>query len=394
VNVVDVLLVLAGVSFALSGFRQGLIVGVSSFFGFLAGGVAGMLLVPSLLRGWDPGVPQVLVAVCVVVALATLGQVLLGYVAARIRGRLTWRPARLLDSTAGGLVSLAAVLVVAWFVAAALRQAPLPTLSREIAGSRVLAAVDDAMPDQAGGLFRSFRRVLGDSGFPQVFGGLSPERIAPVDPPDPGVAGRPGIRAAAASVVRVDGDARECGRTVEGSGFVYAPRRVLTNAHVVAGVDEPEVRVGGRGPALSARVVLYDFRRDLAVLAVPDLDAPALDFDGGARRGDQAVVAGFPRGGPYQLDPARIRERISARGPDIYNSRSVTREVFSLYTRIQPGNSGGPLLSPGGDVYGVIFAKSLDDPDTGYALSPAEVVPVARAGRGAEREVDTGDCAA
>ena len=71
----------------------------------------------------------------------------------------------------------------------------------------------------------------------------------------------------------------------------------------------------------------------------------------------------------------------------------MTREVFSLYATVEPGNSGGPLLSLGGDVYGVIFAKSLDDADTGYALTVDEVRPVARAGRDRTAEVGTGACA-
>jgi S1-C subfamily serine protease len=123
------------------------------------------------------------------------------------------------------------------------------------------------------------------------------------------------------------------------------PSTVLTNAHVVAGVAQPTVRDAG-GRSYDARVVAYDPRRDLAVLHVPLLEAPILRFDATAKRGDNAVVAGFPRGGPYRLDAARVREEISARGPDIYGRTQVTRSVFSLYTTVQPGNSGGPLLSP------------------------------------------------
>jgi S1-C subfamily serine protease len=105
------------------------------------------------------------------------------------------------------------------------------------------------------------------------------------------------------------------------------------------------------------------------------------------------VVAGFPEDGPYQLEAARIRDKIQARGPDIYQRRQVTREVFSLYANVEPGNSGGPLLSLDGRVYGVVFAKSLDDPNTGYALTAAEAAPVAQAGRAADTAVATGACA-
>jgi S1-C subfamily serine protease len=191
----------------------------------------------------------------------------------------------------------------------------------------------------------------------------------------------------------VTGAADDCDRTLDGSGFVVAPQHVLTNAHVVAGVDDPRVRVNGTDTRLAARVVVYDPDRDLAVLYVPDLNAQPLQLDDSGGRGDQAVVAGFPGGGPFRLVAARVRDEIRARGPDIYARTEVTREVFSLYADVEPGNSGGPLLSLRGEVYGVVFAKSLDDPDTGYALTVDEAGPVIRAGRNATRGVDTDTCA-
>ena len=389
---VDAVLVISCLVAAASGFRQGLLVGLLGFTGFLGGGLAGMVLAPRVVGGWQPGPAQVVVAVAVVLLAASAGQALLGWAGGRLRAALRWRPARLLDSAAGAALGVVAVLVVAWFVAAALRQAPLPTLARDVAGSRVLHGVDRVMPDDAHGLFGSFRSALGERGFPQVFGGLSPERIVPVSPPSPAVAASPGVRAAAGSVVRVDGDARGCSRSVEGSGFVFAPGLVMTNAHVVAGVAAPVVRVRGTGEPLGADVVVFDPGRDLAVLRVQDLGAPALEFVGGASRGDQGAVAGFPRGGPYRVDAARVRETLTARGSDIYDSRRVTRSVLSLHTTVQPGNSGGPLLSPDGRVYGVVFAKSLDDARTGYALSLDEVAPVVAAARTARSPVDTMGC--
>jgi S1-C subfamily serine protease len=285
------------------------------------------------------------------------------------------------------------MLVVAWFLASALRPGPLPSLSREIGDSKVVAAVDQVMPDGARTLFSSFRRVLDDTTLPPVFSGLSPERIRKVPAPDGTITGNAAVRRAAQSVVEVSGTAEDCSRTLDGSGFVVSPQHVLTNAHVVAGVDAPQVRVGGEGKRYDARVVVFDPHRDLAVLYVPDLHAPALPFDGAASTGDDAVVAGFPGGGPFRLVAARVRDEISARGPDIYHRSEVTRDVYSLYADVEPGNSGGPLLSTTGDVYGVIFAKSLDDATTGYALTAKEARPVVRAGRDATARVDSDTCA-
>jgi S1-C subfamily serine protease len=267
-------------------------------------------------------------------------------------------------------------------------------VNAEIRSSSVLGAVDRAMPDQARGLFSSFRVLLDENGLPRVFTGLSAEPIRPVEPPSGTAAATPAVRVAASSIVKVHGNARACERSVDGSGFVYAPHRVLTNAHVVAGVRNPTVQIGGEGRRYDADTVLYDPRRDIAVLAVPELEARPLQFAGPARRGDEAVVAGFPHGGPYRAEPVRVREVLDARGHDIYGGASVTREVISLFGSVQPGNSGGPLLSPEGTVYGMVFAKSLDDAETGYALTVDEIRSAARAGLSASGDVRTAGCTA
>jgi S1-C subfamily serine protease len=392
-NWLDLLLLISAISFAFSGYRQGFVVGVLAFAGFLGGGVLGLLVAPTLVQKLDAGAFQSIAAIAIVLAAATVGQVALAWLGGMVRDRIIWHPARVFDATLGALVSVVAMLLVAWFLASSLRPGPVPALSRQISDSRVIRAVDGVMPESANTLFSSFRRVLDDSGLPTVFGGLSPERIRPVDPPTAAVARRPAIRRASASVVEIEGTASSCGRRLDGSGFVISPKHVLTNAHVVAGVTRPNVRVGGEGRRLLARVVVYDSDRDLAVLYVPGLNAAPLRFNDNGSRGDQAVVAGFPQGGPFRLEPARIRDTIKARGPDIYQRRQVTREVFSLYADVEPGNSGGPLLTPNGEVYGVVFAKSLDDARTGYALTADEVAPVVTAGRGRTTETPTGDCA-
>jgi S1-C subfamily serine protease len=393
VNWVDILLLISAISFAFSGYRQGFVVGVLAFGGFLGGGVVGLLVAPTAVKRLDAGAFQSLAAIAIVLLAATAGQVALAWVGAMVRDRITWQPARVLDATLGALVSVVAMLLVAWFLASSLRPGPVPAISRQVSDSRIITAVDRVMPESANTLFSSFRRVLDDSGLPTVFGGLSPESIRAVEPPKPEVARRGAIRDASASIVEIEGTAGSCSRRLDGSGFVVSPQHVLTNAHVVAGVARPNVRVGGAGPRMQARVVVFDSQRDLAVLYVPRLRARALAFDASADRGDQGVVAGFPQGGPFRLEPARIRDTIQARGPDIYQRKQVTREVFSLYANVQPGNSGGPLLAPNGDVYGVVFAKSLDDPQTGYALTAREVAPDVRAGRTRKTETSTGSCA-
>jgi S1-C subfamily serine protease len=191
-------------------------------------------------------------------------------------------------------------------------------------------------------------------------------------------------------VVKILGTAQSCSRSSEGTGFVYAPGKVMTNAHVVAGVDEPEVIT--QDETLPAEVVVYDPDLDVAVLDVAGLDEQPLRFARDGETGDSAAVLGYPGNGPFHGEPARIRSEQRLRSPDIYGEGVVFREVFSLFAKVRPGNSGGPLMSPRGRVYGVIFAASVSDPQTGYALTADQVARDARLGRGAERPVDTGPC--
>lgn len=145
------------------------------------------------------------------------------------------------------------------------------------------------------------------------------------------------------SVVKVVGMAPSCGKVLEGTGFVFADGRVMTNAHVVGGVDEPTVQVGGEGRVYDAKVVVYDWQRDIAVLDVPELRAAALNFtETEAKTGDSAIVAGFPENGDYDVRSARVRGRIQASGLDIYHRGTVHRDVYSLYALVRQGNSGGP----------------------------------------------------
>ena len=391
-SVIDVVLIIACLSFAAAGYRQGFIIGLTAFAGFLAGGILGVFLAPELVKVIDDELGQAILAVGIVLTMATVGQLLGAAAGSWLRGLVTWTPAHSIDAGAGALLGVVSLLVVSWFVGSALASAPVSDLSEKVKQSEVLAFVDDYMPDSADRLYASLARVLDQNGITQVFGPFDNEKIIPVEEPDSGPLAAPEIRAAKRSIVKVEGAAESCRKALEGTGFVYADERVMTNAHVVAGVTEPTVSVAGTEAKLPGRVVLFDEDRDVAVIYVPGLDAPALDFDTTGNRRDSAVVAGFPLNGPYHLEKARIREEINARGPDIYNTGVVERNVFSIFARIEPGNSGGPLLSPKGKVYGLIFAKSVQDSQTGYALTAAEIADAARKGIANTGRVSTRDC--
>ncbi|BCJ39343.1 hypothetical protein Athai_68460 [Actinocatenispora thailandica] len=256
----------------------------------------------------------------------------------------------------------------------------------------MLHGVDSAMPSGARVLYNRLRDAVNTSDFPDVFSGLTPTQVRSVPPPDPQLARSAVVRRLHKSVVKVIGDAPSCSRRIEGSGFVYSPQHVLTNAHVVAGTRTLVVE-NENGDRLGATVVAYDSQRDLAVLYVPDLTAPALPFAGApASQGKDAIVLGYPMDGPYTAEPARIRDHRDIRGPNIYDSGTVVREVYTIRSEVRSGNSGGPLVSPAGTVYGVIFAAAADDPQTGFALTAAEAAPVTSKGRSATGSVDTGSC--
>ncbi|ANW19557.1 colicin V synthesis protein [Streptomyces clavuligerus] len=398
VNVLDILLLVAAVWFAVIGYRQGFVVGILSVIGFLGGGLIAIYLLPviwaELTDKSEVSTTAAVVAVVVVILCASVGQAFTTHLGNKLRRYITWTPARALDATGGALVNVVAMLLVAWLIGSALAGTALPTLGKEVRNSKVLLGVSRVMPEQAFSWFNDFSSVLAQNGLPQVFSPFSNEPITEVRPPDPALVGSPVAARAKQSIVKVTGTAQSCNKSLEGTGFVFGERRVMTNAHVVGGVDEPTVQIGGEGRRYDARVVLYDWERDIAVLDVPDLKARPLEFtEADAGSGDGAIVAGFPENGAYDVRSARVRGRINANGPDIYHRGTVRRDVYSLYTTVRQGNSGGPLLTPEGKVYGVIFARSLDDPDTGYALTVDEIADDITQGLAANQQVDSQGCA-
>lgn len=390
-NVLDILLVAAAVGFAVSGYRQGFVVGALSLVGFLGGGLIAVQVLPLLLQHLSPGTMSSVIAVVVVIVFASVGQAVTTHWGWKLRGPIDRSRARIWDAAGGAVVNVVSMLLVAWLIGTALAGTSLPTIAHEVRTSKVLGDVQKALPADAPEWFSDFTSVLARNGFPQVFNPFQSEPITDVPAPDPALAGSDAVVRAHRSIVKVVGTAPSCGKVIEGSGFVYAPQRVMTNAHVVGGVSAPTVNLGGK--IYGAKVVLYDWKRDIAVLDVPGLNATPLVFGGEARTSADAIVAGFPENGPFNVQAARVRGRIQASGPDIYHRGTVSRDVYSLRSTVRQGNSGGPLLTPDGGVYGVVFAKSLDDAQTGYALTADEVRSDAQQGATATQKVDSESCA-
>ncbi len=388
---VDLIVVVAAVGYAAGGFRNGAVLGVLSFAGFFGGAAAGAQLAKPLGSRVASGGAQVPVAIVSVLFFALLGQLVAVWIAGRLRARLSWHPARQLDRLGGALFAALAVLLVAWMVAVPLAVAPYPTVAAQIRRSVVVRAVDDALPDPVRNLYSSLRLFVDRSGFPQVFGALQPTRIVDVAPADPRLLRSPAVAASRDSVFKVRAVAPSCDRGIEGSAFVYAPQRLLTNAHVVAGARQ--VQIVTAGGALTAHVVVFDPARDVAVLWVPGLPARPLTLASTpASSGQDAIVLGYPQDGPFDVRPARVRDRERITGHDIYGKLAPDREIYTIRSVVRAGNSGGPLIDTRGAVLGVVFAAAPDSSDTGFVLSGQEIAPAVAAGRTASRDVGTGSC--
>ena len=389
-NVLDWLLIVLVLAYALSGYWQGFVTGAFATTGLILGGLLGVWLAPIVLGDANPSLFVSLGALFIVILSASLGQAVLQFSGARVRDRITWQPVRALDAVGGAALSAVAVLLVSWALGVAVAGAGLGGVSPMVRNSAVLAWVDHRLPDSADGVLNAFNNVVGTTFFPRYLEPFAPERIVEVGPGPRRLLTDPDVRDAAPAVLKVRGE-NDCGRGVEGTGFVYSPGRLMTNAHVVAGVDSPEVEVNGSSE--QAEVVYYNPDLDVAVLELDTSGVPTLQFDREAKQADGVAILGYPQDGPFNVQPGRIRAEQRLRSPNIYGDGTVLREVFSLRGLVRPGNSGGPIVSSAGDVVGVVFAASVTDRDTGYAITADQVARSATTGISNDSPVSTGDCA-
>jgi S1-C subfamily serine protease len=390
-HLIDFILIILVVIFAINGYRQGFVIGILSFVGFFGGAVVGLQIAPGIAQYFDSPTLRVLVSLAVIFAIALLAQALFSWLGGRLRDQIRDNGARVVDDVGGAIVSVIAVLLVAWMVTAPLGSSSVPWLSRAVRTSTIVGAVDAVMPSPVRGVYDDLRATVNTTGFPDVFDGLTPTDVREVPEPDGALASNEVVQRVQPSVVKVVSDSPACSRRTEGSGFVYAPEHVMTNAHVVAG--SRKVTVDSVGRRLTGTVVAYDPGKDLAVVYVPGLTVLALPWSSRVAESNQdAIVLGYPLDGPYTAKPARVRDVRQIQGPDIYNAGTVVREVYTIRSEVRSGNSGGPLISPNGAVYGVIFAAAADDLTTGFAVTAAEANSVAVAGRDRTEPTNTGTC--
>ena len=382
----DVLLVLVFIAALVNGYRAGLLRTAAGLVGLVLGGIASYFAMP-----WVAGVipaPEWRAPAAIAVALVLLS---LGAWLGAIVGRALRRGVRavklgLLDRVLGAIGNLIVSAFVVALVASGVSAMGVPTLSPAVAGSRVLGALDAVTPGPARSLLAELRTAALGQGIPWLVEVIDGPTAAPEVPP--GGIDNAQLAAAAASVVRITGTAFQCGTNMSGSGFVVAEGRVVTNAHVVAGVTEPIVEAPGQ-PAVAGSVVAFDAENDLALIAVPDLATPPLTI-ADAASGTDVAVGGYPYGGPFELRPGRVM----AVGPLTIEEagRSSTREIMTVAADVDRGNSGGPVLTGDGAVGGVVFAKSDSIANVGYAIPVSTLSPLADAAPTLAEPVDSGSC--
>ncbi len=387
----DLILIAFAVFILVSGWRRGLFVTVFSLVGLVFGAWVGRITL-ELVNGASTttSLSRTAINAAVLFVGIAFGSAVGGFFGKRLRSIFSWSPIRLLDNFAGATLSLVAWSVVFWLIATTLLAAPVSSLTNTVSQSKVLNALEQYMPSEIRSGVQSVRVYVSSSGLPDGFANAF---LAPaVEAPDLTSVDAPAVVAGLDSVVKVEGTAAECSTRLTGSGFVVGPDLIITNAHVLAGVDKPTIRIKGKGKAFEGTVIYFDPALDVALIRTKDIPSVALQISEPLTRGDNAVVAGFPGGGPLTLIPGRVRSVSESNGTDIYGKEPVTREIYSLSADIQQGDSGAPMFALDGTVAGLVFASSATDAQTGYALTAKEFMVGVESASTATKAVDTGEC--
>ncbi len=372
VYVVDVILLLVLIAAVVGGVMRGFFASIGTLIGLVAGAAAALWLVPLIAALIPSPAWRAFTTVAASLAFLAFGSWAGSALGLLVRSGVDRTPLRPLERILGGAASLVIAALTVSLVGSSIAAVGIPTVSSAVASSRVLSTIEDLTPEPVAAGIAQLRADVLDGGLPSL--GLTlPDTSTATQPPVS--VDDPALAAAARSVARISGTAYACGMSVTGSGFVVAPGRLLTNAHVVAGVERPLVELPGRS-ALEGRVVYFNPDTDLAIVSVPGLDATPLKLTPTLSAGASAAAEGYPYGGPFTVTPARVVSTASVSVPNIYNTGDAVRSVYALEASVKPGNSGGPLLTAQGTVAGLVFARDEKDANRGYAETTDQIAPV------------------
>lgn len=386
-NSIDLVILALAVSSAVNGYFRGGARQLLSYAGFWLGLFLGAAIAPSIAKQVTGAFPQVLVTIFVVFGAASLLSSIGTVIGTRIWGQLRRMRLAVADSLFGSGISLLAALFGIWMLGHMFARVPIDPISSAVNQSRIMKALNGALPP-APAVFSEIRQLFASAGFPDVFAELEPEPApdAPL-PADPKVQAT--VNAARASTVKIVGEG--CGGIQTGSGFVAGEGLVVTNAHVVSGIDRPFVEDrNGRHPSTP---IFFDPDFDLALLRTSGLSGDPLPIRGSdVGRGHEGAALGFPGGGSFRASAGVVLDRFQAVGRDIYGRRLTERPVYQIRSEIHPGNSGGPFVDVEGQVTGVMFSASATRSDVAYGLQSPEVGQRVRQNAG-NPQADTGPCA-
>lgn len=391
-NIVDVLaLVVIGVA-VVFGWRSGFVIQALALAGFVAG-LALVVVVAPLISGLVADASALVRAGAVIVVLGALvfgGQAVGSMIGGRIKQRIGGGVIGGLDSGGGAAFGFVRGLFLVWLLGGLLGIVQVSGLSTQARQSLILRAIDSRFPSPVV-LAAQLGQLVESAGLPDIFVGAPP-------PPDSLPAGVPSLAQAETFVADARGstvriEATACGNFVTGTGFAINAHHIVTNAHVVAGSDEVWISFDGQLERHRATVVLFDPELDAALLYSPDLRLVPLTLAAaGPERGVQAAALGFTGGGSLRVVPAVVSRELDALGRDIYGTTIVERRVIELREDVRPGDSGGPLLTAGGEVAGVTFSESQSDSAIGYALTPEAILEVTTPALTSQTPVDTQEC--
>ncbi|MBC2682394.1 MarP family serine protease [Corynebacterium anserum] len=375
---IDALLIIAAIYAMTTGYRQGGFAAILALIGVLLGGYLGVQILPHSVPfaaeklGNTNGVRFVAALVTVLLSVlicfgigSRLGQ--------RLRDQIRTKSLLKVESLVGMVVLSITTMIVAWLILVPLANGDTSDFGKSVRDSKVLAAVGRFSPDWVKNLPNQTTAMIHADGFPVIIDPFEtvPNREVPV--PDPALQNSSVVQQTRSSIVHVVGEAEQCRRLLQGTGFALTPDIVMTNAHVVAGTDAVALKT--TDGQKNATVTYYNPQEDIALLKVDDGHFTPLAWaENVGEPGDNAVVLGFPEGGPFRATPARIRDRFTISGPNIYADARVDREAYSLRSNVVQGNSGGPLINERGEVLGLIFGADMNQKETGYALTREEVM--------------------
>jgi len=389
-NFVDIFIILFFISALVRGVELGVVRQLFSTAGLFAGLFAGVFVQGKLIHLMHTPNTKALLSLCVIIAgvacLSGIAELIGNHLKRRLEhSSIPWINS--IDRSLGSLVAGISLLLIVWLAAAIFTNVPQGGLQKQVKGSVVIAQLNKNLPS-APGLVTQLGHLIDPNSFPNVFTGLEPN--VDTSKPLPSIGDLDAaVQSARTSTVKIEGAG--CGGISEGSGFVADNDLVVTNAHVVAGVEQPYI-IDGSGRH-RAQVVFFDPDLDMAVLRASSLAGKPLKIRSDvAANGSPAAILGYPGGGDFTAMPAIVIDSFKAAGRNIYNQGETIRDIYSLKGTVRPGNSGGPLIDKDGQVIGVIFAQSTTYDQVGYSLTGDSILSRLNGVRTSTALVSTGSC--